>query len=444
MKDIINVIDANRQLILDAERFIWAHPETGYKEFVTCEYLAKKFQELGYELTFAENITGFFTEIDTGKTGPKILILGELDSVVCPSHPEADPKTGAVHSCGHNAQCATLLGVASALKDKNILDKLCGKIMLCAVPAEEMIELEYRSSLMDKGIIKYFGGKCEFLHRGYFDGVDIAFMVHHSTSSCAIGGAVGILAKNITYKGVSAHAGGSPWDGHNALYAATCGLNAVNAIRETFKESDLIRFHPIITDGGSIVNAIPEKANIETYVRGKTYDAILSANKRINKALIGAALSIDTNIEITERPGYAPLKNDKNLLCIVKESFEALFPEEEYPVYPNKFSTGSTDMGDLSCVMPVIHPYIGGAVGKGHGNDYRIADPELACVSNAKFHLAILKTLLENNAEKAKMVISEAEPPFSSKEEYLAYIDSLNTSGERISYNGDGTATVKL
>ena len=444
MKDIINVIDANRQLILDAERFIWAHPETGYKEFVTCEYLAKKFQELGYELTFAENITGFFTEIDTGKTGPKILILGELDSVVCPSHPEADPKTGAVHSCGHNAQCATLLGVAAALKDKNILDKLCGKIMLCAVPAEEMIELQYRTSLIEKGIIKYFGGKCEFLSRGYFDGVDIAFMVHHSTSSCAIGGAVGILAKSITYKGVSAHAGGSPWEGHNALYAATCGLNAVNAIRETFKESDLIRFHPIITNGGSIVNAIPERANIETYVRGKTYKAILSANERINKALIGAALSIDNNIEITEIPGYAPLVNDKNLIDIVKESFEALFPGEEYPAYPNKYSTGSTDMGDLSCVMPVIHPYIGGATGTSHGNDYQISDPELACVSNAKFHLAILKTLLENGAEKAKKVIADANPPFASKEEYLAYIDSLNSTGERIIYNADGTATIKL
>ena len=436
MKDIIRAVDENRELILEAERYIWKNPETGYKEVKTNAYLAEKFVSLGYELTYADNITGFYTEIDTKKPGPKILILGELDSVICPSHPEADAATGAVHSCGHNAQSATLLGVAAALKDESVTKELCGKIMLCAVPAEEMIELEYRSKLIEKGIIKYFGGKCEFLHRGYFDGVDIAFMVHHAKTSCALGGAVGILAKNITYKGTAAHAGGSPWSGCNALYAATCGINAVNAIRETFRDSDLIRFHPIITNGGSIVNAIPEQSIIETYVRGRSYDAILSANKRIDRALIGAALSLNNNIDIKDQPGYAPLYNDRNLMNIVKESYEALVPGSVYPVSPNQITTGSTDMGDLSCIMPVVHPYIGGATGTDHGCDYQISDPELACVTNAKLHLMILKKLLENDATEAKRVIAEAKPPFASKEDYLAYIDGLNRCGDRIIYDG--------
>ena len=436
MKDIVRAVDENRELILEAERYIWKNPETGYKEVKTNAYLAEKFVSLGYELTYADNITGFFTEIDTKKPGPKILVLGELDSVICPSHPEADAATGAVHSCGHNAQSATLLGVAAALKDESVTKELCGKIMLCAVPAEEMIELEYRSKLIEKGIIKYFGGKCEFLHRGYFDGVDIAFMVHHAKTSCALGGAVGILAKNITYKGTAAHAGGSPWSGCNALYAATCGINAVNAIRETFRDSDLIRFHPIITNGGSIVNAIPEQSIIETYVRGRSYDAILSANKRIDRALIGAALSLNNNIDIKDQPGYAPLYNDRNLMNIVKESYEALVPGSVYPVSPNQITTGSTDMGDLSCIMPVVHPYIGGATGTDHGCDYQISDPELACVTNAKLHLMILKKLLENDATEAKRVIAEAKPPFASKEDYLAYIDGLNRCGDRIIYDG--------
>lgn len=443
MQDIIKAVDKNRRLILDAEKFIWAHPETGYKENVTSKYMAEKFEELGYKLTHAENITGFFTEIDTGKAGPKILILGELDSIICPSHPDADKKTGAVHACGHNAQSATLLGIAAALKDKAVLSKLCGKIMLCAVPAEEMIELDFRNKLIEEGKIKYYGGKCEFLSRGYFDGVDIAFMVHHSTSNVGIAGAVGILAKGITYKGVSAHAGGTPWEGHNALYAASCGLNAANAIRETFRDSDLIRFHPIVTEGGSVVNAIPERAKLEAYVRGRTYEAILASNKRINQALIGAALSLDANIDITERAGYAPLTNDKKLLEITKESFEELFPEEKYKI-TSGISTGSTDMGDLSCVMPVVHPYIGGTSGTSHGNDYRISDPELACVSNAKLQLMMLKKLLENGAERAYGVISEAKPPFASKEEYLEYIDSLTSSGDRIKYGENGVAEVLL
>ena len=100
------------------------------------------------------------------------------------------------------------------------------------------------------------------------------------------------MLKNITYKGVSAHAGGSPWEGVNALYAANCGINAVNAIRETFKDNDSIRFHPIITNGGAMVNAIPETVTVESYVRGATIDAIVNANKRVNRALVGGALSL--------------------------------------------------------------------------------------------------------------------------------------------------------
>ena len=106
-------------------------------------------------------------------------------------------------------------------------------------------------------------------------------------------------------------------------------------------------------------------------------------------------------------------------------------------------STGSTDMGDLSCIMPVVHPYIGGTSGISHGSDYSVSDPELACVSNAKFHLMILKKLLENDAQKAKRVIMEFNPRFASKDEYLSFIDTLNSSGNRIIYNNN-TATVKL
>ena len=130
MKDLIKAVDKNRQLILDAERYIWKNPETGYKEFKTSAYMAEKFTELGYELVMADGITGFYTTLDTGKEGPTVLILGELDSIICPSHPESDPQTGAVHSCGHNAQCAALLGIAAALKEPGILDKFCGKIKL--------------------------------------------------------------------------------------------------------------------------------------------------------------------------------------------------------------------------------------------------------------------------------------------------------------------------
>ncbi len=443
MEKLKAAVEKNRQLILDAERYIWKNPETGYKEVKTSKYMADAFRALGYDLTMAEGITGFYTVIDTGKPGPFVLILGELDSIICPNHPESNPETGAVHSCGHNAQCAALLGIAAALKEPGMTDELCGKIMLCAVPAEELLEIEYRNNLKKQGVIKYLGGKSEFLSRGYFDGVDIAFMVHTAGAFSVRRGSVGCVAKNITYKGVAAHAGGSPWDGVNALYAATSGINAVNAIRETFKEQDIIRFHPIITKGGEMVNAIPDKAVIESYVRGASFEAIVAANKKVNRALAGAALSLGANVDITDIPGYAPLNNSREMIELTKEAAEKIIPEYSFNVYDN-FSSGSTDMGDLSCIMPVVHPYAGGAKGKSHGSDYYIADSEAACIGSAKMQMALLYLLLKDDGKAAKEVIEKYKPLFSSKEEYLSYMDSLNKTGDRIKYGENGEATVDI
>ena len=443
MQTLINAVDKHRQMIFDAERHIWKHPETGYREVKTSKYMEDKFEELGYQLTRAENIPGFFTVLDTGRPGPEILIMGELDSLICPNHPESDPETGYVHACGHHAQCAALLGIAAALKEPGACDSLCGRIRLCAVPAEELIEIGYRSELKKQGIIKYFGGKGEFLYRGYFDHVDIAFMVHSSSSYGVQSGSVGCLAKTVHYKGVSAHAGGNPGGGINALYAATQGLSAANAIRETFSEKDIIRFHPIITHGGEAVNAIPELVTIESYVRGVSFDAIKNANNKINRALCGGALSLGANIEIIDMPGYAPLKNDENMIQLTKEAAELVIPEEGFWVSP-KPSSGSTDMGELCGLMPVIHPYSSGTQGSAHSAAYYIADPEKACVKSAKLQLCMLYLLLKDDAKRAKEIIAEFKPLFNSKEEYFTYIDALFSEGDRITYNEDNIASIRL
>lgn len=444
MNHIYKTLEPYRTLILEAERYIWSNPETGYKEYKTSSYLAQKFEKLGYTLTYADGITGFYTVIDTGREGPEVMILGELDSIICPAHPDADKATGAVHSCGHNAQCAALLGIAAALTDESLLSRLCGKIRLCAVPAEELLEIEYRSKLRDDGKIKYFGGKSEFLSRGYFDGVDIAFMVHSSDKFSIGSGSNGCIAKRIVYKGLASHAGGSPDLGVNALYAATCGINAVNAIRETFRDDDYIRFHPIVTHGGDMVNAIPEAVTLESYVRGASFDAMTKENRKVNRALIGAALSIGANVEIIDIPGYSPLHNDLGMMELARDAMNEYLPDVAFKYDEHAFSRGSTDMGDLSCIMPVIHPYCGGVTGKGHGNDYRIIDPEAACVKSAVWQLGMLELLLKNGGERAKKIIADYKPTFKTKEEFLAYQDEINCSGDRIVYNEDTTATVKL
>lgn len=438
-----NAVEKNRELILDALKYIWANPETGYKEVKTSKYMEEVFISLGYDIIKAEDIPGFYTILDTGREGPELLILGELDSLICSDHPDADKETGAVHCCGHAAQCAALVGIAAALKEPGALDGMSGRIRLCAVPAEELIEIEYRTELKRQGIIKYMGGKPEFLYRGYFDGVDLAFMVHTTSGdSFAVNtGNVGCVAKKIIYKGVSAHAGGAPWQGVNALYAANLGLSAINSIRETFRENDIIRVHPIITSGGSAVNAIPDTVIAESYVRGKSFDAIRDANERVNRALVGAAVSLGANVEIVDIPGYAPLYNAPDMVAAAKEALKNATGDELYETHT--YSSGSTDMGDLSCIMPVVHPYAPGAVGMVHGADYFIEKPERACVDSAKWQVELAYTLLSNEAERAKRIIAGYKPEFSSKEEYFEYIDAITSEGDRISYS-DGKAEVRL
>ncbi len=443
MFDFNRAVDKHKKLIIDTQNYIWANPETGYKEFKTSKYMEEVFESFGYEIKKAEGITGFYTELDTGREGPTLLILGELDSLICTEHPECDKETGAVHCCGHSAQCAALVGIAAALKEEGALDSLSGKIRLCAVPAEELIEIEYRNELKKQGIIKYMGGKPEFLRRGYFDGVDLAFMVHTTSANNYMVniGNVGCVAKKVIYKGVSAHAGGSPWSGVNALYAANLGINAINAVRETFRDNDLLRVHPIITKGGSAVNAVPDTVILESYVRGKTFEAIKDTNEKVNRALVGAALSIGANVEIIDLPGYAPIYNFPDMVKVAAEATKNAVSEKL--VETGEYSTGSTDMGDLSCIMPAIHPYAPGAVGTAHGADYYISDPERACVGSAKWQLEMLRILLSDGAEKAKKIVVDYKPQFTSKEEYFEYIDKFSSDGDRISYFA-GKAEVKL
>ena len=438
MSNLIQALEKNKELIYRAHERIWANPETGYKEWKTSRFLEEEFEKLGYTLQRAGNIPGFITEIDTGRKGPTVMILGELDSLICPGHPDADKQTGAVHCCGHSAQTSALLGIAAALKEEGALEGLCGKVRLCAVPAEELIEIEYRSELKRQGVIKYMGGKGEFLYRGYFDGVDMAMMVHTSTGNTAgvQQGYIGCLAKEVVFRGKSAHAGGSPWNGKNALYAASLGLQAVNSLRETFHDEDLIRVHPIMTSGGSVVNAIPEKAVLESFVRGKTIGAIQRTNQRVNQALSGAALAIGCELHVKDTPGYSPLINCPALIRVAKEAATS-FPEIPFVEEP-RYNTGSTDMGDLSCVMPVVHPDAPGATGVSHGADYQVADVEKACVYSAKLQLQILTLLLQEEGKRAYEVLKSYTPPYASKEEYFAAIDALECDNERIRYTEEG------
>ena len=172
-----------------------------------------------------------------------------------------------------------------------------------------------------------------------------------------------------------------------------------------------------------------------------SFEAIAAANKKVNRALIGGAVSLGANIEITDIPGYSPFNNDTNLIDVAETAAKNL----DYPFKLNNgYSSGSTDMGDLSQVMPIIHPYAPGAVGNSHGSNYYIKNPDLACVGSAAWQLEMINVLLSNNAEVAKKVVTEYKAPFASNEEFFAYLDAINSDSERIVYKEDGTAEVRL
>ena len=442
---LVKNTETHRQLILDAERWLWAHPQTGYTEWEANGYLTEKFEALGYTLTQAGNIPGFYTDIDTGKPGPKLCIMGELDALDIANHPES--VNGMTHCCGHHGQVAALLGIAAALKEPGALDGLSGSIRLMAVPAEEMIQLAFREELRKQGVIGYMGGKVEFMARGYFDDVDIAMMVHGGSNGddidfkCGLGNN-GCMAKTIKFKGKSSHAGGAPHLGVNAQYAAMLGLQACNDLRETFQEKDTIRFHPIMMGVNCAVNIIPDEMKIESYVRGKTLDAMKRENKKINRALTGAALAMGAGVELCDRPGYSPEIHDETFMHLVEKCCGDLVGADRVRFSYTNWGTGSSDFGDITCVMPGVQFFAMGATGTGHGIDYCVADPNRQCVNAVKAQLFVTDALLSNDAAAAKEIIANYQPQYPSIKAYLDAINELILDKDAVKYDEAGHATV--
>lgn len=442
----IKNVDKNRQLTLDAFHYIWKNPETGFREWKAHKYMWDVFVALGYEPVAAGNIPGFIADLDTGRPGPIVAMMGELDSLVVVGHPDADPQTGAVHACGHCCQAAGLLGLAAALKEPGALDGLCGTIRLMVVPAEELIEVEFREQLRKDGEITFYGGKTEFMRRGFFDGVVLSAMCHsgggESHTGGVVGGSNGCIAKTVTFEGVSAHAGGAPHRGINALYAANQALNAINALRETFQDGEHIRVHPIITKGGTVVNAIPDYVTMESYIRGASMDAICAANEKVNRALAASAAALGAKVTISDRPGYFPRLPSKELLELTREALEGALESVSYK--PDGWGTGCSDIGDVSSVMPAVHPYIGGVSGKSHGADYCVDDPEAACQDIAKTLALMLELLLKDDAKRCREIVEAYEPRFPSVQAYLEYAEALILDREAVKYDGKGNVLLNL
>jgi len=248
-------------------------------------------------------------------------------------------------------------------------------------------------------------------------------MMYHSSATgeevkAKVGGTSnGFVGKLVRYIGKEAHAGGAPHNGINALNAANIGLMAINANRETFKDDDHIRVHPIITKGGDLVNIIPAEVIMETYVRGKSMDSIIDASEKVNRALQAGAMAVGAEVEITEIPGYLPRANNEPMDDLMKNNLEILVGANAVE-FSDRHGTGSSDIGDVMHVIPAIHPYIGGVAGAGHSKHYEIVDEETAYVLGAKAMAMTVIDLLVDKAEVAKEIIDSFKPVYN-KESYL-------------------------
>lgn len=376
---IIKLIDENRETILEFGRDIYNHAEMGYKEFRTSGKFVEFMEKRNLPVTKDLAITGAKAYLNREKAeNVSLALLGELDALRIPQHAHANPETQAAHCCGHHTQMAGVIGAALALTDPEVAAALDGQVIFFAVPAEEYGEVEFKNTLIAENKIQYGGGKCELLRIGAFE--DISLCLAHHTGyngiSFGSGSGNGFVSKVIHMKGKAAHAAGCPEKGVNALSAASLGLQALGLNRETFRDEDCVRVHPIMTKGGDLVNVVPD-------------DVVEIAREVFGSDKVSEA-------DLTAHSG------------------------------------GSTDVGDVQHRMPVLTFHTGGATGGLHQVDFDIVDEEEAYITTAKLFALSAYRLLRNGAACAKQVVNDYKPRFASREEYVAFMDAFNKVEEKI------------
>lgn len=422
----IEAIEASKDELIGIGRHIMANPETGFREVKTSVYLKSILEGCGLDVRDKIALTGVKAKAAGRKHEVNVAVMGEMDALLMPTHAGCDPVTGAFHGCGHHAQLTTIIGVCFGLVRSGLMKELDGDLTFIGIPAEEVIESAYRRSLIDQGRLHFVSGKQEFIYLGEFDDVDMVLCSHimgQTAEPHAWAGHSwnGVLHKSVRYIGKSAHAGLAPERGINALEAALCGMNNINAMRESFSEKDCVRIHYIITKGGSSPNIVPDDIRIEGGVRASTVEAMFKVNERVNRAFRMGAESVGAGIEIDDSAGYyLPCHQSEPLGEVYLRNAREILGAENVENVFGQHRGSSTDCGDVASLIPLLHPYFGGAVGAPHGADFDIVNEEAAYVYPAKIAAATIIDLLNNNAEKAKQIKDNFVPSFTSREDYLA------------------------
>lgn len=422
----LTAIEAESDALVALSKDLWDHPESGFRENRSAKLTSDYMRSLGLQPRENIAITGVVAKIDTGRPGPHVAVMGELDSLIVPEHRNADPETGAAHVCGHNIQIGNMLAAAVGLSQPDVLESLSGSISFMAVPAEEYIEIEYRERLRVSGDLEFLAGKQEFIRLGELDDIDISMLTHANVwEGRSLRPGVshnGMIAKTVRFIGKSAHAGGAPHLGINALNAANLAMQGIALLRETFQDENHVRIHPIITRGGSVVSSVPANVTMEMFIRASNVEAIQDAEAKVDRALKGAAMTIGATVEISTSPGYMPSKFDPAMSDIYDESVIEILGESATGRVPHR--TSSTDMGDISMIMPTLHSYTSGVSGRSHSDEFEILDWELNVIDAGKALASTTIDLLAKGATRGKKIVDQFDVVLT-KEQYLETLRSF-------------------
>jgi amidohydrolase len=305
--------------------YIFDNPEIGRMEFNTQKYLADELNKNGFlvEKGIGAMPTAFRAEFDLKKPGPVVAFIAEYDAL---------PLIG--HACHHHIIASASVNTAIALS--KLEELLCGKIVVIGTPAEE--------GMGAKGIMS---------RNGAFEGLDVGLMFHGGSKNSTSLVVLAIDGFEFIYKGKASHAAAAPQDGINALDAVIMLFNSVNALRQQLRED--VRIHGNITRGGDAVNIIPEMAAAQFYIRARQRNYLNEVVEKVKNCAKGAALQTGTELTISvfEEQGNDLLKNT-NLLAEFERNFRSLGGK----IDNEPFLLGSSDIGNLSYEMPVIHPMV--------------------------------------------------------------------------------------
>lgn len=335
------------------------HPELGFAEFKASQWLCEILEKYGYhiESEIANLPTAFRATFIKDFTQPNIALLCEYDAL---------PEIG--HGCGHNLIGTASVWAGAALAQMS--EDLPGKITILGTPGEETD-----------------GGKVFLVDQQYFSNIDAALMFHPSTENRVLSSSLAIDAFEVTFYGKTAHAAGSPHLGINALDAVILTFNGINALRQHLKDD--VRIHGIINEGGKAPNVVPDFAQARFYLRAREREYLNEVVEKFNNICKGAALMTGATFDVRKFEN----SND-NLISneVLGELFQTNLNQLGIDdILPRNDGGGSTDMGNVSQVVPAIHPYL--SIGS---NDLRGHSKEFAQATISKEGLLALK-----NAAKA-------------------------------------------